>query len=80
MAYWNRKEKVERPEWPKLIALRGTMDEAKALEPQLKADDAEAEVVEGGGYGVFARCFNEKSEKVALRFGKDEAKGKKGKK
>lgn len=68
MAYWNRNAKVERPEWPKLVQLTGTIEEARALEPELRAEDPDAEIVEGGQYGVFARCHNSASESVAQRF------------
>lgn len=69
MAYWNRRTKAERPEWPKLVPIRGTMEEARAWESELKTEDPEAELVEGGTHGVFARCHNPASLSVAQRLG-----------
>lgn len=68
MAYWNRNAKVERPEWPKLVQIPGTIEEAKSLEPKLRAEDPDAEIVEGGRYGVFVRCHNPASVAVAQGF------------
>jgi uncharacterized membrane-anchored protein len=68
---WNRRPKVERPEYPKLVPIAGTKEEARDLLPALLESDPEAEIVEGGSRGVYARVHNESAETAARRFAED---------
>ena len=65
MAYWNRKPRAERPEWPKLVQIYLSAQDVRILEPDLLAQDDQARVVDGGGHGLFVRCFNPASEALA---------------
>ena len=65
---WNKREKIERPEYPKLVPIAATHQEVQDLLPLLLARDPEAELVEGGARGVFARVHNEAAEMEAKRY------------
>lgn len=66
---WNRRPKVERPEYPKLVAIAATADELQNLLPLLREVDPDAEIVDGGARGVYARVHNEPAETAARRYG-----------
>jgi hypothetical protein len=66
---WNKRPKVERPEYPKLVPIAGTKEEVRDLLPVLRESDPDAEMVEGGARGVYARVHNEAAEAAARRFG-----------
>jgi hypothetical protein len=66
---WNKQPKVERPEYPKLVAIAGTPQEVQDLLPMLLEFDPAAELVEGGARGVYARVHNEAAEMAARRYG-----------
>ena len=66
---WNRRPQAERPEYPKLVALAATEEEVRDLLPVLLESDPEAEIVEGGARGVYARVHNEAAEAAARRYG-----------
>ena len=66
---WNNRTKAERPEFPKLIPIAGTPDEARGLLPHLLENDPDAEIVDGGGRGVYVRVHNEAAEKAARQIG-----------
>lgn len=66
---WNKRPKVERPEYPKLVAIAGTKDEARDLLQRLLDVDPDAELVEGGTRGVYVRVHNEAAETAAKGFG-----------
>jgi hypothetical protein len=66
---WNRQPKVERPEYPKLVPIAGTAQEVQDLLPMLLEIDPDAEIVEGGARGVYARVHNEAAETAARRYG-----------
>lgn len=65
---WNKRPKVERPEYPKLVPIAGTKEEAHDLLQRLLDVDPEAELVDGGARGVYARVHNEAAETAAKRF------------
>jgi predicted RNA-binding protein YlxR (DUF448 family) len=65
---WNKRAKVERPEYPKLIAISATAEEAQALLTALLQSDAQAEIVSGGERGAYVRVHNEAAEKAAKQF------------
>lgn len=65
---WNKRPKVERPEYPKLVALAATADEVQTLLPMLLQSDPDAEVVSGGDRGAYVRVHNEAAEQVAKRY------------
>ena len=70
MTRWNaRREPVERPEYPKLVAIAGTAAEASALLPMLQEIDPQAEIVDGGGRGIYARVHNEAAAAKATLYG-----------
>ena len=66
---WNNRTKAERPEYPKLIPVAGTMDEARGLLPHLLEEDPDAEIVDGGDRGVYVRVHNDIAEKAARQIG-----------
>jgi hypothetical protein len=68
---WNRRPKVERPEFPKLVPVGGTVQEVQDLLPLLRESDPEAEIVEGGTRGMYARVHNEAAEAAARHYGED---------
>jgi hypothetical protein len=65
---WNRRVKVERPEYPKLIAIAATADEVRDLLSVLTQSDPEAEIVSGGERGVYVRVHNETAEVAAKQY------------
>ena len=62
---WNKAPKVERPEYPKLIAVAGSIEEAGQILGPIQTHDAEAEIVDGGGRGSFLRVHNRAAEEAA---------------
>ena len=62
---WNKRQKVERPEYPKLIPVAGTVEEASGLLPQIQIHDADAVIVDGGERGAFLKVHNEAAEAAA---------------
>jgi hypothetical protein len=62
---WNKRQKVERPEFPKLIPVAGTAEEASGLLSLIHAHDPEAAILDGGGRGVFLKVHNEAAERAA---------------
>jgi len=63
---FNRREKVERPEYPKLIPVAGSVDEAKALLSLIQEHDPAAMIVDGGHRGSYLRVNNEPAEAAAI--------------
>ena len=62
---WNKRPKVERPEFPKLIPVAGTVEEANKLLSVIHAHDSDATILDGGERGVFLKVHNEAAEKAA---------------
>jgi hypothetical protein len=52
---WNRRAKVERPEYPKLVAITATAEEVLDLLPVLLQSDPNAEIVSAGERDVYVR-------------------------
>jgi hypothetical protein len=65
---WKRRAKVERPEYPKLVAIKATAEEVRDLLPLLIEIDPEAELVSGGERGVYVRVHNEAAETAAKQY------------
>jgi hypothetical protein len=65
---WNKRDKVERPEYPKLVALAASAEEARDLLPQLLEKDADAEIVSAGDRGVYVRVHNEAAETATKQY------------
>ena len=65
---WNRQAKVERPEYPKLVAIKATAEEVRDLLPVLTQNDPDAELVSGGDRGVYARVHNKAAEMAAKQY------------
>ena len=62
---WNARGRAERPEYPKLVPVPGTIDEVREKLPVLRQDDPEVEVVDAGDRGVYVRVHNEAAEAAA---------------
>jgi hypothetical protein len=62
---WNRPQKVERPEYPKLVPVAGTVEEASKFLPMIQAHDPEAAILDGGERGAFVRVHNKAAEAAA---------------
>jgi hypothetical protein len=62
---WNRAPKVERPVYPKLLAVAGTVEEAGQLLGMIRMHDADAEIVDGGTRGSYLRVHNKAAEDAA---------------
>jgi hypothetical protein len=59
---WNKRPKVERPEFPKLIPIGGTVEEASKLLSVIHTHDIEAAILDGGERGLFLKVHNETAE------------------
>lgn len=66
---WKKRASVERPEYPKLIAIAATSKEPQSLLALLLQHDPDATLVNGGDRGVYARVHNEAAELAAKQFG-----------
>lgn len=66
---WNRKPAVERPEYPKLVAIAATAPEAQDLLAVLLESDPDAALVDAGDRGLYARVHNETAEQAAKKYG-----------
>jgi hypothetical protein len=62
---WNNRQKVERPEYPKLIPVAGTVVEASKLLPLIQNYDPDASILDGGERGSFLKVHNEAAEAAA---------------
>ena len=62
---WNNRQKVERPEYPKLIPVAGTVEEATKLLGKIQALDPEAAILDGGDRGAFLKVHNEAAAAAA---------------
>lgn len=59
---WNKRQKVERPEYPKLIPVAGTVEEAGKLLSLIRRHDPAADVLDGGDRGAYLKVHNEAAE------------------
>ncbi len=62
---WNKRQKVERPEFPKLIPVAGTVDEANRLLSLIRDHDPDATILDGGARGAFLKVHNAAAEAAA---------------
>ena len=62
---WNKRPKVERPEFPKLLPVAGTVEEAGKLLSKILDHDPEASILDGGERGAFLKVHNEAAEAAA---------------
>jgi len=62
---WNKREKVERPEYPKLIPVGGTVEEAGNMLPVIREHDPDAEILDAGARGAFLKVHNAAAEAAA---------------
>ncbi len=62
---WNKRQKVERPEYPKLIPVAGTVEEANKLVSSIQTHDPDASIVDGGERGCFLKVHNGAAEAAA---------------
>ena len=65
---WNKRAKVERPEYPKLIAIAATAEQARDLLTVVQESDPDAEIVSAGERGVYVRVHNESAEAAAMQY------------
>jgi hypothetical protein len=62
---WNKRPKVERPEYPKLIPVAGTVEEANRLLSLIQGHDPDAAILDGGERGAFLKVHNKEAEAAA---------------
>ena len=65
---WNRRAQVERPEYPKLVAIAGSAEEVADLLPVIRQEDPQAELVDGGSRGLYLRVNNEAAASSARQY------------
>lgn len=65
---WNKRQSVERPEYPKLVSIAPVTESAEVLLRLLLASDPRAELVDGGAHGRYARVHNKSAEKAAKMY------------
>jgi hypothetical protein len=65
---WNQRPKVERPEFPKLVALAATAEQVQDLLPLIRQSDPEAEMVDSGGRGIYVRVHNAEAEAATKQY------------
>lgn len=65
---WNKRAKVERPEYPKLVAMAATAEQVRDLLRELHQNDPDAEIVSAGDRGVYVRVHNEAAETAAKKY------------
>lgn len=58
--------KAERPEYPKLIPVAGSVEEANTLLSQIQEHDPEAVILDGGERGSFLKVHNEAAAEAAV--------------
>jgi hypothetical protein len=63
---WNKRQNVERPEYPKLVPVAGTVEEAKRLLSAIQSHDPDATILDGGERGAFLKVHNEQAEAAAV--------------
>ncbi len=62
---WNKRPLVERPEFPKLIPVAGTVEEASKLLSRIRDHDPDATILDGGARGAFLKVNNPAAEAAA---------------
>ena len=62
---WNKRPKVERPEYPKLIPVAGTVEEAGKLLSIIHQHDPDATILDAGERGAYLKVHNEAAEAAA---------------
>ena len=62
---WNKAPKVERPEYPKLIPVSGSVQQATSLLGPILIHDPEAAIMDGGGHGSYLKVHNAEAEAAA---------------
>jgi hypothetical protein len=65
---WNKRDKAERPEYPKLVAIAASAQDARDLLPEILEKDPEAEILSAGDRGVYVRVHNEAAETATRRY------------
>lgn len=63
---WNNRQKAERPEYPKLIPVQGSVEEASKMLASIQAHDPEAAILDGGARGAFLKVHNEAAAAAAV--------------
>jgi hypothetical protein len=62
---WSRRQKVERPEYPKLVPIDGTVEESRGLLASIVQHDSEAAILDGGERGTYLKVHNSQAEAAA---------------
>ena len=62
---WNKRQKVERPEFPKLIPVAGSVEEASGLLALIRDHDPDAVILDGGERGAYLKVNNAAAEAAA---------------
>lgn len=68
---WNKRQKVERPEYPKLISVAGTVEEANKLLSLVQGHDPDAAILDGGERGAFLKVHNKAAEAAVTSDGRN---------
>lgn len=62
---WNKRPKVERPEYPKLLPVAGSVAVATQSFSLIREHDPEAFILDGGERGSFLKVHNAEAEAAA---------------
>ena len=65
---WNKRPQEPRPEYPKVVAIAATPEQAHDLLPLLLESDPDASLVDAGPRGLYARVHNETAAKAAEKY------------
>jgi len=65
---WNKRAKLERPDYPKLLAVGGSPERVEELLSMIQQSDPDAAVLSGGAHGVYVKVHNEAGEVAAKPF------------
>jgi hypothetical protein len=66
---FKKRPKPPRPDFPKLVAIPGSVEEVRELLPSIQASDPDAALVDAAGRGVYVRVNNEIAETKARLYG-----------
>ncbi len=62
---WNRNQRVERPEYPKLLPVAGTAEDLQKLLSAIAKFDPDATILDGGQRGTYIKVHNPEAEAAA---------------
>jgi len=62
---WKKSKPLERPDYPKLIPVAGTVEEASKCLPLIHLHDPDAAILNDGQRGTFLKVHNKAAEAAA---------------